>query len=254
MVEVIPTNSKGQEIKVTEPNGKKIILEKLEGTPSFDEIEKYQFKPTWSDECEVLENFKPMTFKTPDGKMAPQAKVIPLVNLPTDDETSVEKKKEKGKAKNNLFCDFCERKNHVTKNCFLLKAYDINKTTSLNDSKSKECAICKKKNHKTKECLYLKNFDEKIKEYKAKTLESQVMSTSKGKSKQTFESVQTSVTKSLNKNSAPREVQVTDAPPVNRLPRGYGQPTCHRLPHVYEEPKRPSKPKMNRHPHGFNIL
>lgn len=142
----------------------------------------------------------------------------------------------------------------LPKNCFLLKAYDINKATSLNDSKTNECSICNKKNHKTKECLYLKNFDEKIKEYKAKTLESQVVSTPKGKPKQTFEPVQTAVTKGLNKNSAPRDVQVTDVPPATRLPRGYGQPTCHRLPHVYEEPKRSSKPKVNRHPHGFQHL
>lgn len=102
LVEIIPTNSKRQEIKVTEPNGKKIILEKLEGTPSFDEIEKYQFKPTWSDECEFLENFKPMTFKTPDGKMAPQAKVIPLRDLPTYDQTSVEKKRWKRESQRQL--------------------------------------------------------------------------------------------------------------------------------------------------------
>ena len=61
-VEIIPTNKDGQEIKITDKNGNKIILERLEGSSTFEEIEKYQFKPTWSDECDILENFKPMDF------------------------------------------------------------------------------------------------------------------------------------------------------------------------------------------------
>ncbi|MFS7938501.1 hypothetical protein Hanom_Chr05g00440461 [Helianthus anomalus] len=46
LVEVIPTNMAGQEVKVTDKNGNKIILEKPEGSSTFEEIEKYQFKPT----------------------------------------------------------------------------------------------------------------------------------------------------------------------------------------------------------------
>ena len=80
-VEIVPTNLQGQEIKITEPNGKKIVLEKPEGSSSFAELEKYEFKPTWSDECDTLENFKPVDFKTPEGKTAPQAKVIPLAKV-----------------------------------------------------------------------------------------------------------------------------------------------------------------------------
>src|ERR1044071_3124065 len=221
LVEVVPTNLEGQEIKITEPNGKKIILEKPEGSSSFTELEKYEFKPTWSDECDTLKNFKPVDFKTPDGKKAPQAKVIPLKDLPADAQTSVEKKVKKGKKKEksvHLFCDFCEKKNHVTKNCFLLKAYDINKGTSACDSKA-TCSICGKKNHNTKDCLYLKNFDVKMQEYKAKTLANPVVSTPKGKPKQTFTPVQTSVSKRLE-TSASRDVQVTDAPPTSKYPRG----------------------------------
>src|ERR1043165_7225273 len=81
LVEVVPTNLEGKEIKITEPNGKKIILEKPEGSSSFTKLEKYEFKPTWSDECDTLENFKPVDFKTPEGKTAPQAKVIPLAKV-----------------------------------------------------------------------------------------------------------------------------------------------------------------------------
>ena len=93
-------------------------------------------------------------------------------------------------------------------------------------------------NHKTKECLYPKNFDVKIQEYKAKTLANPGVSTSKGKPKQTFTLVQTSVTKSLE-TSAPRDVQVTDAPPTSKYPRGYGQPPCHSLSHFMRSQKDP---------------
>ena len=251
LAEVIPTNLSGQEIKITEPNGKKITFEKSDGSSSLAELDKYQIKPKWSDECDVLENFKPVEFRTSSGKMAPQAKIIPLRDLPADAQTSAKKKKEKGKDA-NLFCDFCEKKNHVAKTCLLLKAYEVSKRTNLGDSKT--CSICGKKNHKTMDCLYLKNFDSKIQEHKAKTKESQGVSTSKGKLKQTFTSVQTPVTKQLNENFVPREIQVTDAPPSNKFPRGHGQPPCHRLSHVYEEPKRTFKPKVNRHPHGYQHL
>ncbi|MFS8033754.1 hypothetical protein Hanom_Chr17g01573301 [Helianthus anomalus] len=46
LLELIPTNLAGQEIKVTDNNGNTIFLEKLEGSSTFEEIEKYQFKPT----------------------------------------------------------------------------------------------------------------------------------------------------------------------------------------------------------------
>ncbi|MFS7969976.1 hypothetical protein Hanom_Chr09g00815541 [Helianthus anomalus] len=45
-VEFIPTNKDGQEVKITNKNGNKIILQKPEGSSTFREIEKYQFKPT----------------------------------------------------------------------------------------------------------------------------------------------------------------------------------------------------------------
>ncbi|MFS7946088.1 hypothetical protein Hanom_Chr06g00531941 [Helianthus anomalus] len=45
LAKVIPTNMAGQEIKVTDKNGNKIILEKPKGSLTFEEIEKYQFKP-----------------------------------------------------------------------------------------------------------------------------------------------------------------------------------------------------------------
>ncbi|MFS7996496.1 hypothetical protein Hanom_Chr12g01130661 [Helianthus anomalus] len=41
LLEVIPTNMVGQGIKVTDKNGNKIILEKPEGSSTFEEIEKY---------------------------------------------------------------------------------------------------------------------------------------------------------------------------------------------------------------------
>ncbi|MFS7998231.1 hypothetical protein Hanom_Chr12g01151291 [Helianthus anomalus] len=44
-VKITPTNLAGQEIKVTDQNGKKNVLEKQEGSSTFEEIEKYQFKP-----------------------------------------------------------------------------------------------------------------------------------------------------------------------------------------------------------------
>ena len=100
---------------------------------------------------------------------------------------------------------------------------------------------------------FLKNFDVQIQVYKAKTQASQVVSTPKGKPKQTFAPAQTSVSESLETSYA-RDVQVTNAPPSNKFPRGHGQPPCHSLPHVYEEPKRPSKPKVNKHPHGYYHL
>ncbi|MFS7903965.1 hypothetical protein Hanom_Chr01g00030341 [Helianthus anomalus] len=91
LVDVIPTNMVGQEIKVNDKNGNKIILEKQEGSSTFEEIEKYQFKPTWFDECDILENFKPMDFSILEGVKAPKAKVIPLKDIPTEVNNSVEK-------------------------------------------------------------------------------------------------------------------------------------------------------------------
>ncbi|MFS7976628.1 hypothetical protein Hanom_Chr10g00894611 [Helianthus anomalus] len=77
-VEIIPTNKDGQEVKITDKLGNKIILERSMGSSTFEEIEKYQFKPTWSDECDILENFKPMDFTTVDGVKAPKAKAFLL--------------------------------------------------------------------------------------------------------------------------------------------------------------------------------
>ncbi|XP_022041267.1 uncharacterized protein LOC110943844 [Helianthus annuus] len=58
MVEVIPTKT-GEEIKITGPRGKKITLEKLQNSIQAEK-QKYEFKPIWLDECDVLENFKPV--------------------------------------------------------------------------------------------------------------------------------------------------------------------------------------------------
>ncbi|KAJ0618159.1 hypothetical protein HanHA89_Chr02g0050011 [Helianthus annuus] len=73
-VEIIPSNKDGQEIKITNKNGNKIILEKPEGLSTFEEIEKYKFTPTWSDECDIHENFKTMDFSTVEGVKVPKAK------------------------------------------------------------------------------------------------------------------------------------------------------------------------------------
>ena len=89
--EIIPTNKSGQEVKITDKLGNKITLERSVGSSTFEEIEKYQFKPTWSDECDILENFKPMDFTTTDGVKAPKAKVIPLKDIPTVVQNSVAK-------------------------------------------------------------------------------------------------------------------------------------------------------------------
>ncbi|MFS7908899.1 putative transcription factor interactor and regulator CCHC(Zn) family [Helianthus anomalus] len=214
LVEVIPKNKDGQEIKIVDKNGNKIILEKPEGSSTFEEIEKYPFKPTWSDECDILENFKPMDFSTIEGVKTPKAKVIPLKDIPTKVKNYVEKEKEKRKRREkikHLFCDFYEKRNHSAKDCFHLKAFDINKT-SINEF-APLCTICGKTNHLTHECVYLKTFEVKRKEYTSKTLESP--SKPFIKNKQPFVPVKTTVTKQLNKTAAPREVQVTDAPPSN---------------------------------------
>ena len=218
------------------------------------EIEKYQFKPTWSDECDVLENFKPMDFSTTDGLKAPKVMVVPIKDVPAEVTTSTVKKSDrKRRVKiNNLFCDFCEKKNHVAADCFLLKAYNIHKACVIKNSS--KCTICNKTNHLTHECAYLKNYEQKVNEIKAKALEREGSSSAGNKSKQRFESVETSVTKALNKTSVPREVQVTDAPPSNLFLKGHGQPTYKRVPHVYEVSKKPSKQRVNRHPHGYNHL
>ena len=101
-----------------------------------------------------------MDFTTTDGVKAPKAKVIPIKDIPTEVQNSVAKESEKRKKREkikNLFCEFCEKKNHLTKDCFHLKAYDINKTSIILPAES--CTICGKDNHKTQECVYLKNFD-----------------------------------------------------------------------------------------------
>ncbi|KAJ0621741.1 hypothetical protein HanIR_Chr01g0012141 [Helianthus annuus] len=43
--EIIPTNKNGQEVKITDKLGNKITLERSVGSSTFEEIEKYQFKP-----------------------------------------------------------------------------------------------------------------------------------------------------------------------------------------------------------------
>ena len=58
----------------------------------------------------------------------------------------------------------------------------------------------------------------------------------------------------MNKTSAPREVQVTHAPSASKFPRGYGPPIYQKDPLSYEGYKRPSKPRINRHPHGYQHL
>ncbi|MFS8023965.1 hypothetical protein Hanom_Chr16g01457751 [Helianthus anomalus] len=98
-VEIIPTNKNGQEVKITDKLGNKITFERYVGSSTFEEIKKCQFKPTWSDECDILENFKPMDFTTIDGVKAPKAKVIPLKDIPTVVQNFVAKESEKRKKK-----------------------------------------------------------------------------------------------------------------------------------------------------------
>ena len=95
--EIIPTNKNGQEVKITDKLGNKITLERSVGSSTFEEIEKYQFKPTWSDDCDILENFKPMDFTTTNGVKAPKARVIPIKDIPTEVQNSVAKESEKSK-------------------------------------------------------------------------------------------------------------------------------------------------------------
>ena len=111
-----------------------------------------------------------MDFTTVDGVKAPKAKVIPLKDIPTVVQNSVARESEKKKKRENiknLFCDFCEKKNHLTKDCFHLKAYDLNKTSTIVPSSS--CTICGKTNHSIQQCVYLKSFEVKKEEYISKT-------------------------------------------------------------------------------------
>ncbi|MFS7997345.1 hypothetical protein Hanom_Chr12g01140651 [Helianthus anomalus] len=117
LIKVIPTNMAGHEIKVTDKNGNKIILEKPKGSSTFEEIEKYQFKPTGSDECDILENFKSMDFSIIEGVKAPKAKVIPLKDILVEVKNSFEKRKRREKVK-NLFCDFMRKETMLQKSAF----------------------------------------------------------------------------------------------------------------------------------------
>ena len=97
--EYIPTNKNGQEVKITDKLGNKITLDRPMGSSTFEELEDHQFKPKWSDECDILENFKAMDFTSTDGVKAPKAKVIPLKDIPAVVKTSVAKESEKRKKK-----------------------------------------------------------------------------------------------------------------------------------------------------------
>ncbi|KAJ0467321.1 putative transcription factor interactor and regulator CCHC(Zn) family [Helianthus annuus] len=256
--EFIPTNKDGQEVKITDKLGNKITLDRPVGPSAFEEIENHQFKPRWSDECDILENFKAMDFTSTDGVKAPKAKVIPLKDIPAVVKTSATKESEKRKKKekiDNLFCEFCEKRNHLTKDCFHLKAYDLTKTSVTTSAES--CSVCGKTNHKTQACVYLKNFNEKKNEYMAKTsLSSSAPSPSVKftKKQPLFVPVQTAVTKQLNQTSVKRDVQVTDAPPANQFRKGKEKQSYQRIPHVYEVYKKPFKPRVNRHPFGYQQL
>ncbi|MFS7953602.1 putative transcription factor interactor and regulator CCHC(Zn) family [Helianthus anomalus] len=253
--ELIPTNKNGQEVKITVKLGNKITLNRPMVPSVFEEVENHQVKAKWSDECDVLENFKPMDFTSTDGVKAPKAKVIPLKDIPAVVKTSATKESEKRKKKekiDNLFCEFCEKRNHLTKDCFHLKAYDLTKTSVTTSAES--CSVCGKTNHKTQACVYLKNFNEKKNEYMAKTsLSSSASSPSVKftKNQPLFVPVQTAVTKQLNQTSVKKDVQVTNAPPANQFRKGKEKQSYQRIPHVYEVYKKPFKPKVNRHPFGY---
>ena len=198
-----------------------------------------------------------MDFTSTDGVKAPKAKVIPLKDIPAVVKTSAAKESEKRKKKekiDNLFCEFCEKRNHLTKDCFHLKAYDLNRTSVIVSAES--CIVCGKTNHKTQACVYLKNFNVKKNEYLAKTsLSPSASSSVKFTKKQPlFVPVQTAVTKQLNQTSVKRDVQVTDAPPANQFRKGKEKQSYQRIPHVYEVYKKPSKPRVNRHPFGYQQL
>ena len=103
--------------------------------------------------------------------------------------------------------------------------------------------------------MYLKNFDEKKNEYIAKTsLSSSASSVKFTKKQPLFVPVQTAVTKQLNQTSVQRDVQVTDAPPANHFRKGKEKASYQRTPHVYEAYKKPSKPRVNRHPFGYQQM
>ena len=47
---------------------------------------------------------------------------------------------------------------------------------------------------------------------------------------------------------------MTDAPPANQFRKGKEKASYQRIPHVYETYKKPSKPKVNRHPFGYQQM
>ena len=238
----------------------------------------------WSDECDVLENFKSVNFVTSDGVQAPKARIIPLKDIPTVVQTSVEKeclKKKKKDKINNLFCDFCEKRNHITNDCFHLKAFDINKSSVIKPCAS--CTVCGKTNHETQQCTYLKSYEVVKNDFVAKTKvlskplisksvvstaiktqsavhnKTSAASTSAQKAtavpkQQRFIPVETAVTKQLNRTDVKRNIQVNDVPPFHLHSKNATSSSYSRVPHAYEALKKVSKPRFNRHPFGYQQL
>ena len=47
---------------------------------------------------------------------------------------------------------------------------------------------------------------------------------------------------------------MTDAPPANQFRKGKEKASYQRIPHVYEAYKKPSKPRVNKHPFGYQQM
>ena len=124
----------------------------------------------------------------------------------------------------------------------------INKTSAIPNSS--KCIICGKSNHKTQECAYLKAYDLKAKEAKANALKRVDSKPEKNHSHQSL--TETPVTKALT--TVRRDIQVTDAPASNKYPKGSDKPLYRKVPPNYEAYKRLNKPKVNKYPHGYELL
>ena len=114
----------------------------------------------------------------------------------------------------------------MTKDCFHLKAFDVNKSSIIKASNS--CNICGKTNHVTQQCTYLKSYEVTKNEFVFKS--KQMSSPSQVQSKPSVKKQQAVFT--------PVEMAVTKP----------------RVPHVYEALKKVSKPKVNRHSFAYQQL